>query len=48
MITSLCKYVFNCIDLASEHPWERKSMYIFYLELVMGVCLTSDLTSPHA
>ncbi|KAJ3098248.1 E3 ubiquitin-protein ligase hrd1 [Phlyctochytrium planicorne] len=29
------KYVLHTIDLRGEHPWENKSMYIFYLELVV-------------
>ncbi|KAJ3244441.1 E3 ubiquitin-protein ligase hrd1 [Chytriomyces hyalinus] len=31
------KYIFHTIDLRSEHPWERKSMYIFYSELVIDL-----------
>ena len=30
------KYVLHTIDLRHENPWENKSMYIFYLELILG------------
>ncbi|KAI8843137.1 hypothetical protein BC829DRAFT_435339 [Chytridium lagenaria] len=29
------KYILHSIDARGEHPWENKSMYIFYLELVV-------------
>ena len=30
------KYSIHTIDLRSEAPWEGKSMYIFYTELIVG------------
>ncbi|KAJ3194172.1 E3 ubiquitin-protein ligase hrd1 [Irineochytrium annulatum] len=29
------KYILHTIDMRMENPWENKSMYIFYLELVV-------------
>lgn len=47
MLTSLCKYIYNSVELASDQPWERKSMYIFYLELFMGMYIAEiHLFSP--
>ncbi|KAK9701552.1 E3 ubiquitin-protein ligase hrd1 [Basidiobolus ranarum] len=34
IISTLCKYILHTIDLRSEEPWENKSIYVFYLELV--------------
>eukprot|EP01134_Creolimax_fragrantissima_P001423 CFRG1423T1 len=35
VISITLKYMLNCIEVLSEVPWERKSMYIFYVELCM-------------
>ncbi|KAI8609326.1 hypothetical protein BC830DRAFT_1071068, partial [Chytriomyces sp. MP71] len=37
IILAIFKYIFHTMDLMSEHPWERKSMYIFYAELVIDL-----------
>ncbi|KAI9353605.1 E3 ubiquitin-protein ligase synoviolin A-like protein [Obelidium mucronatum] len=37
VVLAMMKYIFHTIDLCSEHPWERKSMYIFYAELVIDL-----------
>ncbi|KAI9199393.1 uncharacterized protein BJ171DRAFT_217087 [Polychytrium aggregatum] len=29
------KYILNAIDLRNDTPWEEKSMYVFYLELII-------------
>ncbi|CAG8725109.1 31545_t:CDS:10, partial [Racocetra persica] len=34
IISTLFKYVLNVIDMRREDPWENKSIYVFYLELV--------------
>ncbi|KAJ3273598.1 E3 ubiquitin-protein ligase synoviolin, partial [Borealophlyctis nickersoniae] len=34
IMTTSAKYIFHTIDLRSETPWENKSMYIFYLDLI--------------
>lgn len=34
-MSSFLKYVLHTIDLRSTESWEDKSMYIFYLDLVM-------------
>jgi len=33
-LTGLLKYILHSIDLRREEPWENKSMYIFYIDLV--------------
>jgi E3 ubiquitin-protein ligase synoviolin len=33
-LTGLLKYILHSIDLRRENPWENKSMYIFYIDLV--------------
>ncbi|KNC85816.1 hypothetical protein SARC_02000 [Sphaeroforma arctica JP610] len=33
VISITLKYMLNCIEVLSEAPWERKSMFIFYVEL---------------
>lgn len=42
IISSFVKYLFHTIDHQSAVPWDNKSVYIFYLELIvgkqMGVC----------
>ncbi|KAJ3114984.1 hypothetical protein HDU96_001384 [Phlyctochytrium bullatum] len=32
----IAKYILHSVDMRRENPWENKSMYIFYLELVVG------------
>jgi len=33
-LTGLLKYILHSIDLRREEPWENKSMYIFYIDLI--------------
>lgn len=33
-ISTFAKYVLNVIDMRMEDPWENKSMYVFYLDLM--------------
>jgi len=33
--STFCKYILHSIDLASPNPWDDKSMYIFYLDLLI-------------
>jgi hypothetical protein len=35
-LSTLMKYIIHTIDLRSPNPWEEKSMYIFYVDLVVG------------
>ena len=30
------KYILNSIDLQSENPWENKTVYMAYVEVVLG------------
>lgn len=30
------KYIITCIDMRREAPWEEKSIYVFYVELIAG------------
>jgi hypothetical protein len=39
MIATAGKYALHTVDLRSENPWEEKSQYIFYIELVTGMRL---------
>lgn len=32
--STVAKYLINCYDLRSEEPWEGKSMYVFFVDLV--------------
>ncbi|KAG0166495.1 E3 ubiquitin-protein ligase hrd1 [Apophysomyces sp. BC1015] len=34
MMSIIGKYILNVIDMRNEEPWENKSMYVFYLDLV--------------
>ncbi|KAI9498754.1 hypothetical protein BDB00DRAFT_754525, partial [Zychaea mexicana] len=34
ILSTIGKYVLNVIDMRSEEPWEGKSMYVFYLDLL--------------
>ncbi|KAF7722395.1 E3 ubiquitin-protein ligase hrd1 [Apophysomyces ossiformis] len=34
MLSVVGRYILNVIDMRSEEPWENKSMYVFYLDLV--------------
>lgn len=36
LLATFLKYILHTIDLRSPDPWEDKSMYIFYLDLVVG------------
>jgi len=36
-ITAFVKFILHSIDLQSEDPWENKSMYMLYLDLVMNL-----------
>ncbi|CAI2168997.1 16670_t:CDS:10 [Funneliformis geosporum] len=35
IVSTIFKYTFNVIDMRREEPWENKSIYVFYLELVI-------------
>eukprot|EP00126_Sphaerothecum_destruens_P006962 Sdes_comp19614_c0_seq1m11360 len=37
LLSTSFRYAMNSVDLLSERPWENKSMYIFYLELVVDL-----------
>ncbi|BGP48272.1 E3 ubiquitin-protein ligase hrd1 [Rhodotorula kratochvilovae] len=32
-LSTVAKYIINCIDMRRETPWEEKSIYVFYVEL---------------
>ncbi|MCO5556125.1 hypothetical protein L7F22_009669 [Adiantum nelumboides] len=32
--STICKYLINCQDMRSEEPWEAKSMYVFFVDLI--------------
>ncbi|KAL0076647.1 hypothetical protein J3Q64DRAFT_1811371 [Phycomyces blakesleeanus] len=34
MTSIIGKYILNVVDMRSQEPWEGKSMYVFYLDLV--------------
>ncbi|ORZ11572.1 hypothetical protein BCR42DRAFT_332576 [Absidia repens] len=34
ILSSICKYTLNVIDLRSQEPWEGKSMYVFFVDLL--------------
>ncbi|KAI8147015.1 hypothetical protein BJV82DRAFT_508777 [Fennellomyces sp. T-0311] len=34
ILSTAGKYILNVIDMRSEEPWEGKSMYVFYLDLL--------------
>ncbi|RHZ88591.1 hypothetical protein Glove_22g103 [Diversispora epigaea] len=34
IVSTVFKYILNIIDMRREEPWENKSIYVFYLELV--------------
>lgn len=36
ILSTIGKYILNVIDLRSDDPWEGKSMYVFYLDLLTG------------
>merc|ERR1711953_72663 len=36
-VTAFVKFILHTIDLQSEDPWENKSMYMLYLDLVMSL-----------
>ncbi|KAI8338654.1 hypothetical protein BC941DRAFT_512777 [Chlamydoabsidia padenii] len=33
ILSSICKYIINVIDLRSQEPWEGKSMHVFFVDL---------------
>eukprot|EP01137_Pigoraptor_chileana_P023383 Opistho-2@89580 len=35
LVTTFFKFIMHTIDLQSEHPWDNKPTYVFYLELTM-------------
>ena len=35
-MSTIGKYILNVVDMRSEEPWEGKSMYVFYLDLLTG------------
>lgn len=37
IVTTFVKYVLHSVEHGREQPWDEKSMYIFYLELVAGM-----------
>ncbi|KAJ3353004.1 E3 ubiquitin-protein ligase hrd1 [Entophlyctis luteolus] len=37
IVLSMIKYILHSIDLHREHPWDRKSMFIFYAELFIDL-----------
>lgn len=36
ILSIMCKYALNVIDLRNEEPWEGKSMYVFFVDLITG------------
>lgn len=36
IVSSICKYTINVIDLRSQEPWEAKSMHVFFVDLLTG------------
>ncbi|PWN38131.1 uncharacterized protein FA14DRAFT_118203, partial [Meira miltonrushii] len=32
--STIAKYLINCQDMRSEEPWEAKSMYVFFVDLI--------------
>ncbi|RUP06386.1 hypothetical protein BC936DRAFT_140314 [Jimgerdemannia flammicorona] len=34
IISTFGKYILNVVDMRSDEPWENKSIYVFYLELL--------------
>lgn len=38
MSSVIIKYIIHSMDLRNEQPWENKSMYIFYVDLVVDFC----------
>ncbi|KAJ3077163.1 E3 ubiquitin-protein ligase hrd1 [Podochytrium sp. JEL0797] len=37
VLLGMMKYILHTIDLRSEHPWDRKSMWVFYAELIIDL-----------
>ena len=37
LLNTIAQYVLNCIDMASEEPWEAKSLYVLYVDLAHDV-----------
>ena len=35
-INTLLKYVLHTIDLQSENPWENKTIYLRYVDIIVG------------
>ncbi|KAJ3390743.1 E3 ubiquitin-protein ligase hrd1 [Lobulomyces angularis] len=40
--STFIKYILHTIDHRSPHPWEDKSIYIFYLDLIVGNSLLKE------
>jgi hypothetical protein len=36
MISTVGKYTLNVIEGRMEEPWESKSIFVFYLDLITG------------
>ena len=36
VVTTVMKYVLHTIDLNRENPWENKTVYLLYTELITG------------
>lgn len=41
--STMVKYALHSVDMHSENGWDDKSMYIFYLDLVIGIPHTLTL-----
>ncbi|GAC99274.1 hypothetical protein PHSY_006875 [Pseudozyma hubeiensis SY62] len=37
LCNTVAQYILNCIDMASEEPWEAKSLYVLYVDLAHDV-----------
>lgn len=37
LCNTIAQYILNCIDMASEEPWEAKSLYVLYVDLAHDV-----------
>ena len=36
-VNTFCCYVLHTIDLQSEDPWENKTIYLRYIDIVLGM-----------
>lgn len=45
LVNTFFRYILHSIDLQSEDPWENKTIYLRFVDIILGTVLVSLLSS---